>query len=431
MRSNFQIILLSVFGFFAVLAVIIFSGILPIGTGNNEITGEVLIWGTIREEAIGPLLDDFGNKNKNIRITYIKKNPATFDKEFIEALASGRGPDLFFLPQDFILKYEDKILPIPYAMISERDFKNTYIEEGELYLAAGGILGLPIIVDPMVMYWNRDIFSSAAIATPPSYWDEFLTEAPLLTKKDNAQNITRSAVALGEFRNISYAKDILATLLLQLGNKLVVRDSDGKLKAVFMEVTNQEIRTAETVFRFFTQFSDPAKPAYSWNRSLPSSKQNFISERLAVYFGYASEILELRDKNPHLNFDVAGMPQPRENNTKLNFGRMEAMAVTRISKNPAVALAVASYMSDKDFALRLADKLYLPPARRDLLSAKPQDPYLRIFYDSALTSRGWLDPTPETTNQIFGEAVSGITGGKHRVSEAIGVASSELEKVLQ
>ena len=60
-------------------------------------------------------------------------------------------------------------------MISERDFKNTYIEEGELYLAANGILGLPITVDPMVMYWNRDIFSSAAIAAPPSYWDEFLT----------------------------------------------------------------------------------------------------------------------------------------------------------------------------------------------------------------------------------------------------------------
>ena len=158
MKSNFQIIFLSIFGFFAVLAVIIFSGILPIGTGTSGMTGDVLVWGTIREDVIGPLLDDFSNKNKNIRITYVEKNPATFDKEFIEALASGRGPDLFFLPQDFILKYEDKILPIPYAMISERDFKNTYIEEGELYLAANGILGLPITVDPMVMYWNRDIF---------------------------------------------------------------------------------------------------------------------------------------------------------------------------------------------------------------------------------------------------------------------------------
>ena len=158
MKSNFQIIFLSIFGFFAVLAVIIFFGDFAYRHRHERNDGDVLVWGTIREDVIGPLLDDFSNKNKNIRITYVEKNPATFDKEFIEALASGRGPDLFFLPQDFILKYEDKILPIPYAMISERDFKNTYIEEGELYLAANGILGLPITVDPMVMYWNRDIF---------------------------------------------------------------------------------------------------------------------------------------------------------------------------------------------------------------------------------------------------------------------------------
>lgn len=431
MKSNFQIILLAIFGFFAVLAVIIFSGVLPIGKGASEISGSVLVWGTIRQDAITPSIEALREKNQNIVVAYVEKSPATFDREFVEALASGRGPDLFFLPQDYILKYEDKIFPIPYTTISARDFKNTYIEESELYLSPSGILGLPITIDPMVMYWNRDMFSSAGISKEPQYWDEFLTEASALTKKDNAQNIIKSAVGLGEFQNISHAKDILITLLLQLGNRIVIRDTDGNPKIVFSEAPNPEIRPADTVFRFFTQFADPAKPTYSWNRSLPSSRESFVSERLATYFGYASEILELRNKNPHLNFDVASIPQPRENQTKINFGRIQAIAITRTSKNPALAFNVAYSMAGADFAGPLSAKLYLPPARRDLISVKPADPYLKIFYDAALTSRGWLDPSPDVTNRIFESAIGNIASGKFGVSEATSFAGDELAKILQ
>ncbi len=429
-QSNFQIILLVIFGFFAVIAVFIFSGFLPFGRGGG-VSGEVIVWGTVKENVLAGLLYDLGNKNRDLKITYVEKNPGTFDREFVEALASARGPDLFFLPQDLIIKYEDKIIPISYETISERDFKNTYISEGELYLSPRGILGLPISVDPMVMYWNRDIFASAGVANPPSSWDEFLTLAPKLTKKDSALNIVQSALPFGEFKNVLYAKDILATLMMQLGNNLVRRDETGKPKEVFLEARDPAVRPAEVAFRFFTEFSDPAKPTYSWNRSLPNSKQSFTSERAAVYFGYASEILEIRAKNPHLDFDVVGIPQPGGSKIKVNFGRIQALAITRASKNPAAALYLAISMADKDFAGTLAENLYLPPARRDLLSSKPSDPYLQIFYDAALTARGWLDPTPEATDQIFDEAINNIVSGRFRVSEAVGVVRDELGRILQ
>ena len=76
------------------------------------------------------------------------------------------------MAQDGIVRNQDKIIEIPYDTISGRDFKNTFIEEGEMYLTENGVLGLPFTIDPMVMYWNRDIFQSVGIANPPEFWDE-------------------------------------------------------------------------------------------------------------------------------------------------------------------------------------------------------------------------------------------------------------------
>jgi len=431
--SNFQIIVIAIFGFFAAFAILVFSGILPIfsGTGGSgKPTGQVVIWGTLKSSALTPLFDQIMVENSGFRITYVEKSPATFDREFIEALASQRGPDLFLLPQNLILKHYDKVLPLPYSSFSERDFRDTFVEEGELYFDSAGILALPVTIDPMVMYYNRDILASAGIATPPKFWDEFVALTPKIVKRDNVGNLTQSAVALGEFRNVSYAKDILAALLFQVHNDIVVRDASGRLRSALLDSRTQGIRPAEAVVRFFTEFSDAAKSTYSWSRSLPSSKDRFLGERLAVYFGYASEMKELRSKNPHLNFDVVALPQPRGENIRATFGRMQGVAITRASKNVAGAYFLALAMTSKDFSKQLADNLYISPPRRDLLSEKQDDPYLQIFYDSALVARGWLDPSPEGTEKIFADTVNNVISGRYRVSEAVNVANTELQRLL-
>ena len=107
-----------------------------------------------------------------------KKNPSTFTQELEEALASGRGPDLFMLTDDEILQQSERIITIPFNTVSARSFKDTFVEEGELFLNAEGILAFPFTIDPMIMYWNRDIFSRSGVAKPPAFWDELITLAP-------------------------------------------------------------------------------------------------------------------------------------------------------------------------------------------------------------------------------------------------------------
>ncbi len=87
-------------------------------------------------------------------------------EELVAALASGQGPALVIMPHDLLVSQGDKLTPIPFSIVSERAFLDTYLDGASVFLSNNGILALPILVDPVVMYWNKDLFASAGIPTP-------------------------------------------------------------------------------------------------------------------------------------------------------------------------------------------------------------------------------------------------------------------------
>jgi ABC-type glycerol-3-phosphate transport system substrate-binding protein len=187
---------------------------------------------------------------------------------------------------------------------------------------------------------------------------------------------------------------------------------------------------AEAAVSFYTEFGNPAKPSYSWNRSLPNSTNYFLSGDLALYFGFASEISNIQLKNPNLNFDVAMVPMSREGGTNVSFANFEAFAIPKSSKNTSGAFAVASILSGPVGGSAFNKVMKLAPVRRDLLSKKPTSAYESIFYDSAIRAKGWLDPNPTETDAVFKNMIESITSGRARVSEAISRTQRELSGLL-
>ncbi len=335
---------------------------------------------------------------------------------------------MVLLPQDLIVKQLDKWYQIPYSTYSARTFKDSFVPEGELYLGAQGVIGFPLSVDPMVMYWNRDMFSNAGIAAPPTTWAQFFTLAPQLTTKDPSGNITQSAVALGEARNIVHFKDMVALLALQAGTPITAHDSQGILSSAF-DMRGTNIAPAEEAVSYFTEFSNPAKASYSWNRSLPTDRTDFVAGKLAIYFGYASELGAIRQANPNLNFDVAGMPQTEGN--KMTFGAMNAVSVLKASRNINAAVIAAATLTGAPAQQEWVTETGYPPVRRDLLTSLPGDAYQAVFWRGALIAEAWLDPNREATVDVFGRMVENVTSGKLRVSEAVHGASQEIDSLLR
>ncbi|MDP3726543.1 MAG: extracellular solute-binding protein, partial [bacterium] len=429
--TPFQVIILGVFGVFLLFSVLIFSGIIPLfKQAPTGVAGEITIWGALPSSYFDGPLERLNTKAQGIfGVKYIEKQPEFFDSELVEELASGRGPDVVLLPHDLILRHKDKVIPISYEELSVRAFIDTFVEEGELYLGAEGVLAVPFSIDPLVMYVNRDMFSSASLSKVPTTWDEFFTLAGTFTKTDSAFNIKQSTIALGEFRNILHAKEILALLIMQGGNPIVSIEG-GKTVSILDKKGNLAVSPAESAVRFYTEFSNPAKSVYSWNRSLPSSKDMFLAGDLAVYFGFASEFNDIRIKSPHLNFDVALVPQTKDVKAKTTYGNMTGFAVLKQSKNPTTAFYVASIMTDRDFIRDFAGVNFLPPVRRDLLAKVPGGAFESVFYSSALIARAWLDPAPAQTFIIFSRLVENVTSGRERLSEAITRASQDIGRLL-
>jgi len=426
-NKNFQTITVSIFGFFLLLGVIIFA---TQRTSTGEKIINISMWGIPDEQSFEKVANEIGsNENTKFKIQYKQLTEDNFDTELIEAIASGVGPDAIILPQDKILKYENKILPIPFSNFSERNFRDNFVEGSEIYLTSDGILGFPIMIDPLVMYWNRDILSSSGIVKPLMYWDEIYSMGKKITEKDNSQNLKRETIALGEFTNIKNSKEIISALIMQSGNSITEKNSD-KVESVLTKKINSLIFPAESALRFYTEFSNSSKEMYSWNRALNSSLQEFLAGNLAFYIGFSSELAGLREKNPNLNFDVAKLPQIRDNKTNKTFAKMNAIAILKSSKNTADAIKIVGYLINDEAISLFSKEFNLPPVKRTLLLEKQTDAYKTIFYDSAIIGRAWLDPSPQETGLIFKDMIENVTSGKFRINESIDRANLEIQNLM-
>ncbi|MEK7578929.1 MAG: extracellular solute-binding protein [Patescibacteria group bacterium] len=430
--KTFQTILLAIFGFFILAGVIVIATFGRGGGGGGDVLAEGEVWGTLSASFVDTVVSEFNLANDNIlTITYREFPPETFNQELIEALAAGRGPDAVIFTEDLIASYEDKLYTIPFATFSERSFRDIYVEGSELFLNAEGVLAFPIAVDPMVLYWNRALFNTARISAPPSYWDELITLSKSLTKTDSSFNVLQSVIALGEYRNVTHAKEILSMLVMQAGNPIVIRDAQGRPDVIFAEELNLPEAPAESALRFYTEFANPVKPVYSWNRSLPPSIDMFTRGDLAMYLGFGSEIVELQERNPNLNFDVTNVPQIRDSSLATTFGTIYAIGLMKASDNIAGAFSVATLLSGADAARLWADIAGVVPARRDLLAESQTDKYKSVLYEEALIARGFLDPAPVESDTVFADLVETITSGRDSISRAVEDAQIRLQTLFE
>lgn len=427
--SVFQVILLAVFGALAISGILIFA--LVVGAGRGNTLGPIVIWGTLDAGPFSTVLRQaVENESRLSQVTYVEKDPATYAQDLTEALASGQGPDLFLLRQDYVVRDAGKVVPIPYDFLSAAQFEETFLEAARPYLASSGVLGVPIVVDPMIMYWNRDILSSAGLAKAPQYWDEFSDIAQKTVRRDETGTIRTAAVAFGEYANVDHAKALLSLLILQAGGAITQKDSTGRLvPALSARTAGSTSQVTESALRFYTEFADPSKADYSWNRSLPGSRAAFASGDLALYFGYASEAKTVARTNPNLNFAIAPMPQVRSSNRATNVARVYALAIARTSKKPQAAMTAASLIGDTSIARALSITLGIPAARRDVLSEKGEDDN-ELFEREALVARSWIDPDAEKTETIFRDMIESVTSGSARLSEAVGRADQQIAQII-
>lgn len=417
----FQVVLLVLFGALFLGSVLFFAVYRP-SSDNPEFTERIEIWGTVSGGSVQTALEAVRAQDKRFeKVVYNQISEDVFVDVYTNALAENRGPDLVIIPHTLITTLRSKLFVIPYENYP-RDMLRDVTEGSSIFAFADGMYALPFAVDPLVMYWNRNLFSDAGLPLPPVTWEELRnTTVPTLTRTNSTFDVLQSAVAFGEYDNVTNAGAIVSLLFLQSGSN-IVEQQEGVLNVV--------LENAQPL-SFYTEFANPQSALYSWNRAQPNDRSQFLAEDLALYFDFFSAYNTIARANPNLNFDITPVPQGATASIKRGYGIFYGIALSWASTNASDAFLVARVLSDEAYAPIIAAELGFAPIHLRTLQAGTIDPIQVVGYDAALTARGWITPEPTLTGRLYERMINNVTSGRMEAKDAMNDFSVRLGDELR
>jgi ABC-type glycerol-3-phosphate transport system substrate-binding protein len=400
---SFKQIVMGIFGALFVIAFILFSYVQQASKEENVVSGSVEMWGIYPQETMQSYLTSFNNENKDITLRYVYVPKKEMTNKLLLALAEGNGPDLVMLMDSNLVENERKLFEIPYANFPESQFATTYVNHAEFLLGGEGILGFPLVLDPFVLYYNKDYLASSFIPAPAKNWTEFREHVEKISKRDSDGNLIVTAAPFGEFSNYTYAPEVFSMLTMQAGNPMVERTGYGQYVSVFDKSYTTQRPTASAM-EYMASFSNPKMTNYTWDRDQTDAKTAFAFGDLAYFIGYATDYDTITMMNPNLNFGISHVPQLPGSIASTGFGEMVFMSITALSENKAAAFSVAQQFSQDEYMESLASVLGVAPAKRGLLGFTADSYRKQVIYESTIISKGWLNPNYDRVREIFERA---------------------------
>lgn len=427
----FELVLVMSFGFLIIGAVFLMSNFTPDpNTGGDlpPVVGVIDIWGTLPSAGVNKLIVSLNQQNESyagVRYRYFP--PDEIDFSLVNALADRRGPDLLLTSHEKLVEMRRRISPVSYDSFPVRDIKNMYIDGAQIFALSDALYAYPIAVDPLMMYWNRDILINEGFFDAPKTWESFVNDIfPSLIERDFNRTIKRSVVAMGEYRNIRNAFGILSTLILQGGSEGVIDNAGNSYVVRLRSTAGGEGDPLLSAVDFYTRFSKPSNALYSWNRSFSEDRSEFISGETIFYFGYASEARTIENLNPNLSFDIAEIPQGASVTARRTYGKFYGLSMLQSTDNPASAANVMLALGSANNAGAIAIESGMVPVHRALVAAGSNDTYGRVTYGSAAIARGWLNPDIRAADAIFQTMTEDINENRSTASAATNDAVGRL-----
>jgi len=377
------------------------------------------MWGLWQESGdVSEIISAF-QAQTGIGVEYKKiASVADYERQLIEALAEGRGPDIFVIHHSWVNNHRALLAPAPQEVVDEKAVHEEYVEVvTDDLIRDGKVYALPHSVDSLVLFYNKDVFAANGIARPPRTWDEFQQIVERLTSITRFGTIERSAAALGTAKNINRAPDIVQLLLLQSG--VPIAGADGRVS-----INNQ---TGTRALQFYTDFANKSKKVYTWDLQQDYSIDAFAEGDTAMMLGYSYHVPVVRAKNPRLQFAIAPIPQIADSQP-VTFASYWPFAVSKASGNATAAWQFIRFATSAAQAAALNAAAGTPPAHRLAVEQQLRDPLFGTFAQQALTAKSWRRPDPVAVDAIFNTMIDSVITGAATIDESMARAETQLNQ---
>ena len=418
-------------------------------------------WGVFDDtDSLKDIIASYRALHPNVAIEYRKLRFEEYEQALLKGWAEGKGPDILFIHNTWVGAYEPRLTPLPPALtlpqlidpqkgveksaaefretrtLTAQDIKNNFVPPvRDDVVRNNAVYGLPLSVDTVVLFYNRQLLDQAKLTSPPATWSEVKDAVKALTIQNTDGALLQSGINLGGSANNNRAPDLLSLLMLQTGTTMV--NPEGR--ATFNErlsLDGQAFSPGADALRFYTDFARPTKEVYTWNADLPEAQELFAAGRLGLFLGYAYQLPYLRAQGPKVDIGVAPVPHLNTDATdagrkQVNFANYWIAAVAKQAENPAVAWDFVLFATRPEQATAYLDRVKRPPALRSLIPRYQNDPDLAPFTAQLFTAQTWYrGKQPAGMDAAFRAMIDAAVDGTRTPEDAVGFGAEQVNQTL-
>lgn len=412
------------------------------------------------------LIKKYQALHPNISINYKKLRFEEYEQELLNAFAEDRGPDIFSIHNTWLTKYQSKLLPLPdnitlpyqfvqgtikkevitqmkteptitidqikkeyVPVVADDVIKNSIPRQGVQEGSRQKIYGLPLSVDTMVMYFNRDLLNSGGVTQAPQTWKQFQEAVTVLTKIGANNELEKPVVPFGTI-NVERYFDILSLLMMQNGTQMI---NEKKEISFDKPRPNSEIKElpASQALSFYTDFSNPIKEVYSWNTEQQNGLDMFIEGKLPFFFGYSYHLPIIQAGSPEFRFGISQMPQI-EGNPKVNYANYWVETVSNKTENINEAWDFVQFITAPQNVGSYLTSSQKPTAVRSLVNTQIDDEIVGVFAEQVISAKSWYNGFDIiATEKIFGEMIDSVNANREETVDYDIIIKRAKEKVSQ
>lgn len=397
------------------------------------------------DDTFKDIIDAYEALHPNIVIHYRKLRSDEYEGELVRAIAEGKGPDMFSVHNTKIGEFESLMAPMPPSVnvayletkgtirkettlverveptLSEKALKERFVDVVASDVIRNyrpdpkldpekRIFGLPLSVDSLVLFANKDLLDAAGVAAAPVTWDDFQSAVRAITVYNDQGGISQSAAALGTSANVERSSDILSLLMLQNGTEM----TDERGRVAFHTIPDglpREIFPGLDAARFLTDFANPIKDVYTWNDTFPNSFEAFANGQTAFFFGYSYHIPLLEAAAPRLDYSISKVPQIA-GGKQVNFANYWVESVSKSSKHQDYAWDFVQFATSQEQVVSYLEQAKKPTALRGLINSQLNDEQIGPAVEQVLTAESWYkgsdaDVAAAALNAFTEEVLSG------------------------
>ncbi len=297
--------------------------------------------------AVHHLVEAFQQETPDVRVVIQQIPWSAAHEKLLTAYAGDAMPDVFEVGNTWVPEFEalGAVEPLMLSATEKEDFFSGILDSSSVH---GRLMAMPWYIDTRLLFYRRDLLSSAGFEAPPTTWSEWLLMMETLRDR-NAGPFKALIAPLSEWQ-------LPVILGMQSGASLL--DAEG----CFGRFQAASFRAA---FHFYIELYEKGLAALMGDAQMTSLYQDFAGGRIAFYVTGPWNLGEFHRRLPPSLEGVwatAVMPGPTGPGASLAGG--SSLAVSSSSSQKEKALALVEFMARPQSLLTLYQATGdLPPKR--------------------------------------------------------------------